>query len=185
MKIYLNLLPKERKNKIKRKKIVHLIMGQWMRLFFIILIFIGALLSFNFVLKIQLGTLETTRSLEESQKEFQKISQYEKTFKEMNKQTIFISNIQTGHLYWSEALLKLEKIISDGISITDLTAENNHISLAGKAKTRNSLVEFKNIINGSDYFNNAEIPVSNFIAKKNIDFQMDIELNENCLKNKN
>jgi len=185
MKIYLNLLPEKRKNKIKRKKLVRLIMGQWVRLFFIILIFISTLLSFNFVLKIQLGALETTRSLEESREEFQKISQYEKTFKKINKQAFFISNIQAGHLYWSEILSKLEKAILNEISITSLIAENDQILLVGKAKTRDDLVKFKNIINDAECFSNAKVPVSNFIAKENIDFQMDIELSEDCLKKKN
>ena len=183
MKIYLNLLPEERKNKIKRRKLVRLIMGQWIRLFFVVLIFISTLLSFNFVLKMQLGALEITRSLEESREEFQKISQYEETFKKTNKQIAFISNIQAGHFYWSEILSKLERAVSDEISITGLTAENNQILLTGKAKTRDDLVKFKNIINNTDCFNSAKVPVSNFIAKENIDFQMDIELSENCLKN--
>jgi len=183
MKIYLNLLPEERKNKIKRKKLIRLIMGQWTRLFFIVLIFTSTLLSFNFVLKIKLGALEVTHSLEESREEFQKINQYEETFKEINKQTAVISNIQAKHFYWSEVLSELEEAISNEISIIDITAENNQILLVGKAETRDDLVKFKDIIIDSDCFNDAEVPISNFIAKENIDFQMDIKLSEDCLRN--
>ena len=184
MKIYLNLLPEERKNKIKRKKFIHLIVGQWIRLSFMALIFVAVLASFNLVLNTKLKALKTTRGLEESQKEFQKISQYEKTFKQVNKQSAFISNIQAGHFYWSEALSRLEKAVSDKISLTKLSAENNQLSLSGKAKTRDDLVKFKNTINDFDCFDSVEVPVSNFIAKENINFQMNIKVSENCLKKK-
>ncbi len=183
MKIYLNLLPEDRKNKIKRKKIIHLIIGQWVRLFFVVLIFIITLLSLNLVLKIQINALETTKSLGESKEEFKKINQYEETFKQTNKRLLFIKKIQDNHLYWSKALSEIEKSVSDKISITKLeTHHNDKITLEGIAKTRDDLVRFKESVQNSECFSSTEIPVSNFISKENVNFQIEISLEEDCLK---
>lgn len=182
MKAYPNLLPEEKGKEIEIKRVSWLIAGQCARLVLVVLIFAGTLFSFNIILKIKLSALENVHSLEQAQEKFQEVGKYEKKFRETNIRTAQLSKIQSEHLYWSKTLRELSKIIFDGVSITSLATENYKISLAGKTRTRDDLIRLQDKINSSDCFDGAEAPVSSLALKENVDFLMEFDLNENCLK---
>lgn len=185
MKIYLDLLPAERKEEIKKKKAFKTLIHQEIRLFIPVIFFTAVLLAINFNLKIQLNGLEKSSSIEQSQDEYQELKSYEEKFSDINSKVSAVSNFQSKHLYWSSAFEELSKVIPDGAHITNLATKDYKISLAGKAKTRDDLLAFQERIKSSDCFANVNVPLPNLVSKENVVFQVDLEVKSNCLqKNK-
>lgn len=182
MRIYLDLLPQERKEEIKRKKTFWIVVRQEIRFLLPIAFFIAIILAININLKIQLESLEKIYSLEQSRAGYQELKGYEGEFRDVNSKISEISNIQKGHLYWSHVFRELSNLTPAGISISRLITKDYQISLAGEAKTREDLLAFEDKIKASNCFSNIEMPLSNLVSKENVDFQIDFNVQQNCLK---
>ncbi len=182
MKICLNLLPEEKKKKLKRKKTFWLIIRQEVLFLFAVVFLITLLLSTNFILKIQLEGMGSTDAPEQFRQSYQDIQTYENKFKETNEKTAAFLKIAKSHFYWSAILDRLSSVTPDGISISSLITKDYQISLAGKAKSRDDLLKLQENVGKDDCFNNINVPLSNFVTKENIDFQVDFNVKPDCLR---
>ena len=182
MKIYLNLLPEEKKRKVKRRKIFWLIIRQETLFLFAVVFLIAFLLSTNFILKIQSDGVDSANTPEQSQQSYNDIKTYEDKFKETNEKTAAFLKIAKSHLYWSGVLDRLSNVAPDGVSISSLVTKNYQISLAGRAKNRDDLLKFQENIGKDDCFSDINAPLSNFVTKENVDFQIDFKVKQDCLK---
>ncbi|MCX6765497.1 MAG: PilN domain-containing protein [Candidatus Moranbacteria bacterium] len=184
MKIYLDLLPEEKKEEIKKKKAFWMIIRQELRFLIPIIVFISILFSINLILKIQSDSWNGIYSLEQSQKEYQELKTYEEEFRQVNSKISSFSRLQEGHLYWSNVFYQLSDLVPEEISINGLITKDYQVSLSGKAKNRNNLLALQEKIQSSECFSNVNVPLSNLVNKENVDFQIDFEVAINCLKNK-
>ena len=182
MKIYLDLLPEQRKKEIKRKKLFRKILkGEALFLFpFVVLIFI--LCSIYYVLTLQKNITVTAFSAQQSQDKYQQLGTYEEEFKQVNALAQSMTKIQSGHLHWQNFFQQLGEAVPDGVYITDLSTKNYTVFLIGKARARDDLLNFKSSLEANSCFNNVNIPLSNLVVKDDVDFQIDISINEDCLK---
>ncbi|HBO16542.1 MAG: hypothetical protein UR69_C0002G0095 [Candidatus Moranbacteria bacterium GW2011_GWE2_35_2-] len=185
MNIYLNLLPEERKEKLKRKKLFWLIIRHELLLCFAGLVFLAILFSANFILNLQKKSLDNIYAMEISRKEYREIEKYEKAFEEENIKIDNFFMLQKKHLDWLNVLNELAKVFSDDIKLSEFVSEDIKISIAGKASTRESLLDLKNKIENSECFFETEIPLSDIVAKNNIDFEAEFKIEEKCIKTKN
>ena len=182
MDICINLLPEEKKNKIKRKKRVIAIIKQEL-IFFFVAAFLGViLLNINFILKFQLAGLEKDHSIEQSQDKYQELGRNEEKFKEINSKTALLYNIEKNHLYWSELFLNLDKTISQGVLINNISNVGYNVSLSGRAGKRENLLKFQENLNSSECFSEVNVPLSDLVTKENVIFKIDLKMKENCLK---
>lgn len=182
MKIYLDLLPEERKEEIRKNKIFFKIIGQEAMLTIPIAAFIIILLITNFCLGIRISGLEENGDTKDSNNEYKILKVYEEKFKEINSQVAEMSSIQRNHLNWTVVFHKLEEAISDNVYLSDFTTDNYKISLAGRAKTRSDFLSFQEKIKSENCFANVNVPLSSLVSRENLDFQMDFEVREECLK---
>lgn len=180
MEIYLNLLPKEKKDAIKRKKLTKLIIGQELVIVLVALLFITVLFSVNLILSFQREAV-LSESLGAEDERYVKMEKYEKLFEATNQKVIFINSLQKKHLYWSNLFLKFNDVVPDGILINEIANDNYKILVFGKADTRDILLAFKDKIGNNDCFENVNIPLSNIVVKKDIDFQIDFNIKKSCL----
>lgn len=182
MKIYLDLLPGEKKQEIRRKKLFRKILFEEFLFLLPILLFVAMLLNIYYVLIIQRDAMVAAHSLEQSQEKYQELSRYEEKFKQVNEYSQMLGKIQAGHLYWSNFFSQLSSITPDGIRISDISTKNYKIFLLGRASTRETLLDFKGRLESVECFKEINIPLSNLVVKDNVDFQMDLAINEDCLK---
>jgi Tfp pilus assembly protein PilN len=182
MKIDLNLLPEEKKNNLKRKKVFWLIIRQEVLFLFAVVFLIAFLISTNLILGVQSKGIETLNSLGESGQDFAEIQKYEAKFKETNEKTAVYRKIASNHLHWSHLLEKLSMVTPDSVSISGLVTKNYSISLSGKAKGRDDLLKFRDNIEKDECFGDINVPLSNYVAKENVDFQIDFKIKTDCLK---
>lgn len=182
MKIYLDLLPQQRKQEIKRKKLFRKILkGEAISLLpFIVLIVI--LLNIYYLLILQKNITVNAYSAQQSENKYQQLGIYEEKFKQVNVLIKTIGKIQAEHLHWQSFFQQLNDIMPAGIYLTDLSTKDYTVFLVGKAKTRDDLLNFKSSLEATACFKNVNIPLSNLVVKDDVDFQIDISINEDCLK---
>lgn len=182
MKIYLDLLPQEKKNKIKHDKIFSRILREELLFIVPLLVFIVLLFNVYYILNYQYNSLSAEGTAGKSLDKYQELSTYENKFKEINESVTVLNKLYANHLHWTNVLVELGNVTPDGIYLEDLSTKNYQIFLLGKARTRENLLAFKANLEQSSCFKDINIPLSNLVVKDDIDFQMDLTVNNDCLK---
>lgn len=181
MKIYLNLLPEERKKQIHRAKRFKLLIGQEI-LFLLPLVIFGIMLFFVlFLLNMQLDSIILNNTKQSEQSIYKELDEYERVIKEFNGDVAAIKDISDKHLQWSKYLSTVASLMPEGVSISDMSTKEYQVFLVGEAKNRESMMKFKEALEGSACFESVNVPLSNLVAKENIEFQVDVTLKRDCL----
>ena len=120
--------------------------------------------------------------LQQSQDKYQQLGVYQKKFKQANDLGQVLSKIQLGHIHWTNLFQKLSEATPDNVQISNLSTKNYAVFLVGKAKTRDDLINFKNKLEESTCFQNINVPLSDLVVKNNVDFQIDLTISKDCLK---
>lgn len=184
MKIYLDLLPEARKRMLRRKKNFRIILEQGFLLFFPLLVFIAVLVNVFFLLSLKKNSIIQDQNQQNAQAQYQELDGYENTIKDMNKRVDEVSKVSDAHLVWSQALMRLESAVPQGVTISDLSTKDYQIFIVGKSATRELLINFKENIQADDCFDQPNVPLSNLVTKENIEFQMDFSIKKDCLVRK-
>jgi len=185
MKIYLDLLPQERKNEFKRKKSFAAILHRELLFLFPILVFIVILVNVYLILGIQESNTKVTGSGQQSQGEYKQLHVYENEFKQTNDLTTFLSRAQAGHIYWSRLISNMSAIAGNGIYFTEFSTKDFQVFILGRAKSREDLIAFKDAVGNSGCADNVNVPLSNLVTPSDVDFQMDFTVTQACIKDTN
>lgn len=78
--------------------------------------------------------------------------------------------------------LTINKNISEGVVLNQVSSDGLLVNLSGQASTRESLIAFKDKLNSADCFDNVDLPFSNLVLKENIDFKINLKVKRDCLK---
>ena len=184
MKIYLDLLPGERRKRLIRKRNFRVIMEQEFLLFFPVAVFAIILANLYLLLKIQNENIAFSGEQQSSQAKYQELNEYENEIIRANKDVENIRKIQKEHLSWSGVFSEFEKIVPQGIKVEEISTKDYKIFVIGKAEERENLVKLKEGLEGSNCFSEANMPLSNLVSKENIEFQLDFSVSRECLISK-
>lgn len=184
MKIGINLLPPEKKESLRTAKRFQSVLGWEMAIFCIFVIFFGFIFGINYLLNLNLRLVSENNGNEVSGLQYETIKYYENKFFEINTKISKIASVANDQIYWSVLFSKLENAIPDNVAIDGLSTKNFAVFLAGKARTRDDLLIFKDNLTKEECFDNINLPLSNLVSKEDIVFQIDLEIKENCIKNK-
>ncbi len=185
MKIYLDLLPENRKRAMARKKRFKNIIKQEMLFLAPVILFVFILFSVNMILGIEKEGLDRTLAIAGSEGSHQDLKLYEEGFKDINEKVLDINNFQKNHSHWSDIIGILSGIVPNDVHLSELSTKDYQFFLVGKARTREVLMDFQDRMNKSECFENINVPLSNLVAKNDIDFQMDFNVKKECLIEKN
>jgi hypothetical protein len=181
--IKLNLIPPYRKEEIKKSCRFRVVLKWESELILVLALFVAGLVSINYILKINLSVSEDSLSIAmKDNSQYKIIEKYDNEVKDMNGLLASASKIQSGQLYWSKFLGKLNSKVSPGITIESMANKNYIVSLVGTADTRESLLAFKEGIEKDDCFESVDLPLSDLVSKENVAFQMDFQVKKECLK---
>ena len=182
MKIYLDLLPKEKKKELKRKKLFRKILHQEILSLFPVFVFVVILCNIYYLLSFEQENVVASQSIEQSKDKYKLLGSYEEKFKQINTETDVLLKIQAGHLHWHNIFEKLNADVPEGVVITNFSTKDYAVFLVGKAKNRDILLNFKSKLEADDCFDGIDVPLSNLVVKENVDFQMDFLVKQNCLR---
>lgn len=184
MEIKLNLIPPYREKEIKKNKRFKLIIKLELIMLTFVIIFFFFLFGLSYILDLNLEIVSRETELSQDRKQLDDIKRYDEKFSQTNKELLKVDKIKKDQLYWSNLFYKINQLIPQGIYMQNITNKDYAVFLVGKAEDREDLVNFKDSLEKDNCFSSVNLPLSDLVSKGNIDFQMDLSINENCIKNK-
>ena len=169
----LNLVSAEQKKEIKLRHLYGFIKKISLTLIVIAIVIAIILLVAKIVLQLKFNNIveQTTLVTKNNQG-------YNSKVREINGKLGFIAKIQDEYIPWSNLIKKLAAITPADINFSylKLDAQDKTISLKGKAKFRDSLLDFKDEMAANPVFQDIDFPIKNILEKANIDFEINAKL---------
>jgi len=184
MKILLDLLPEERKEELKRARIFRKVIWVETVFLFPVLVMIVILSDNFYVLNLEKNSAAKSYAQQEQQDQYKKLASFQDSFRQANTLSAAALNFQNKHLYWTNALAQLGAVFPDNITLTNISTNDFKMTVAGKAKTRDDLLNFQSKLQQSACFQNVDLPLSDMVQKSDIDFQIDFDVTNSCLAKK-
>jgi len=107
---------------------------------------------------------------------------YEESFAEANRSASRAIAFYRDHPSWTAVLLALDRTIPDSVTVSSLSSKDYLIYLSGSAETRDDFLEFERRLREEPCFSSVEAPVSNLFSKEDVEFQIDLSVDRECLK---
>ncbi len=185
MKIGINLLPPSKKEEIITAERFRSVLGWEAIILLLAILFFGFVFGVDSLLNFNLRVISDNKNSDSrASQQYETIKQYEDKFSGINSEIAKISNITSSQIYWSALFSKLGDIIPDNVELSGISTKNYSIFFAGKAKTREDLLLFRDNLSKEACFENINLPLSNLVSKEDIVFQLDLDIKEECIKNK-
>lgn len=177
--IKINLLPdKEKEERIINKK-VGIIVRLGFSIVFALLLLAAVMFSALIILDINLKSVkeETKIYPADSVKE---IEEMENLLKEVELVSQKIKKNSQNIFYWGKILKFISSISPDGVKMTNIHIEKEHIRLTGFSKTREEFLVFQEGLK-KNYFKNLNSPVSNLVSPKDFSFTVQFDVDKDYL----
>ncbi len=89
-----------------------------------------------------------------------------------------VNTMQQQYVKWTPVIAALAKALPTGVTLQNLDVDRTTklLVIKGNAATRSDLLQFQKTLAASSEFQNPSSPVSNLLARENIDFDMTVEL---------
>ena len=181
MEIRLNLLPENKKEEIAQAKRFRSAVFLEVEIFVIILVFLAFLFSINYILSLETKFAEDSINQDSGKEQYKVVKQYEENFSTTNSKTADLGLINKDQLYWSNMFQKLSNLTMDGVSISSMSTKNFSIIITGVSSTRDELIAFKDKLSTDKCFSNVDLPLSDLVSKDNVNFQINLNINRDCL----
>lgn len=184
MRLGINILPPEKKELIRRREGFLLLSAQCVQVSLMTILVAAIVYGIQLALRFEVknSQLETFKSQE--QQVSQEIKAYQDEIVRTNRLTGEVYQMESGHIYWSRLLRKLEDLMPEGTYLSRVGTNEYQVSLAGRVKDRDTLLAFRDRLSGDGCFLDVDVPLSNLFVQEDIDFQIDVMMKPECLKGK-
>ncbi|HWQ59668.1 MAG TPA: PilN domain-containing protein [Candidatus Fimivivens sp.] len=182
MKVWINLLPEEKKKIVQKKHFDRFLFRQAV-LFLSVAVFYLAVLGvvFFIVRENRLFTETVTSQRSTPQQESDELIRYESAFRDANMLAAQVNRFRGSRPDWTGFLLRLDRLVPKNVYMGSITTKENRIFLSGTAATRDDFLALESSLRGDDCLADFQIPVSNLFSEKNVVFQMDFTVKPSCL----
>jgi len=179
MKININILPDEQKEKKGIEKKIGTIGRFGFSLIFILLVLTAVLFSAELILNIEYRSVQNTAD-DHSGTADGEMKQTETFLNEVNASAQKISNISSNTPRWSKVLKKMSEISPPDLRISLIHVEGAHLKLQGFSKSREAFLGFQEKLKAEGY-KNINSPISNLVSPKDFDFEIEMDVNSKYL----
>jgi hypothetical protein len=179
MKISINILPDEQKEKRKIEKKIGMIVRFGSSVFFVLLILTAVLFCAQLVLNVDYRSVQNMDSSHPGSAD-NEMKQAEAFLNGVNSSAQKINKISSDTPRWSKVLKKISDISSSDLSINLIHVEGNHIKLQGFSKSREAFLDFQEKLKAEGY-KNINSPVSNLVSPKDFDFGIEMDVDSKYL----
>jgi Tfp pilus assembly protein PilN len=184
MRILLNVLPEEKRERIVRRFRNRFFLWQTMLILLLEIYYVAVLGGIFTILKYQteVGT-ESLAAFDQYSEETKRLVRYQEEFKLANAQTEKVTRYQQARFRWSALFTLLQDVAPEGVVIVGLLTKDYTVSIAGQARTRDQFLAFESALKEAECVSDVRVPISNLFSQKEIDFQVDFKLKRECLIN--
>lgn len=182
MKIFLNLLPPERKAEIVRQFYWRFFLGQWFLVFLIILSAVAIMGTLYFRIYLE-GKQQQTAGVAQITTEHQvEYSRYEEKFESATRSVRSASNFLALHTSFSDLLRHIELFLPPNTKIEKISTQNYKVFLIGTTDTRDTFLTLQENIKRDACFESVNAPLSNLFTETNVQFEIDFVVKAGCLR---
>ncbi|HLN19047.1 MAG TPA: PilN domain-containing protein [Patescibacteria group bacterium] len=182
MEIKINLLPDYRKEEIAKSNRFQMVIRLGMVVLSVFVFFYLFLFGLLNALEIEINSVTLSQKMASNSDQLKKIKEFDAHFERINSDSKQALSFEKDQFYWINLFDRLGQNMSDGITITDLATKDYKVLLAGKAFSRDMLMEYKEKLSQEKCFSEINLPLSNLVSKEDISFQMDMKINRDCLR---
>lgn len=174
----INLFPPHQIKAREEKKYFKKIIVSFLLLFIILIISSGLFSVLKNILVLYINSQNNELFSLNNYFNQEKNKKIQQNIENINKILSRISIIEKNKTIWSETLFELIKITPNDLSFVNLkiSDEDKKIEIIGLAKTRESLLTFRDNLEKSEYFENVTSPISNIISPTDINFSIEAKL---------
>ena len=171
--IRLNLVSPSIKKEIESRHI-HIILRQMGGLLVVVTAFLAIYILFGQILI----SHHLTKTVEQSVLITRSSEGYGSKTRNLRVQVNHIANIQSDFVEFSHIIEEIMKTVDNNIIFSTLSLDRDGESILfnGNARTRDSLLKFKESLEKSQYFDNVDLPLANILQKENIAFNIQVKL---------
>jgi Tfp pilus assembly protein PilN len=180
--IEFNLLPPEEKAEIMGQKAFKKVLFWGFSSLIFVLIFLALLSSIWWYLLIQLKSIQSIVNEMEASPQNKTFNDIKKEIDGINQRMQSFDKLQIQGKDYSFYWQKLTELSVSGITFKHISINDTKVVLEGRAATREILLSFKDALENSAYFQNINIPLSDFLKQNNIDFSFNFELEQQQTK---
>jgi Tfp pilus assembly protein PilN len=174
--IALNLLPPEEKTEIVSHKTYRKVLAWGFSSLVLVLAFLAILSSIWLYLFVQLNSMQEIVQGLQASPQNQRFNDIKKEIDDVNRELKSFSSLIGQENEYSFYMDKLTGLLNSGIRFKSVSFDGSRVALSGQAATRESLLLFKDNLENSDYFQNVDAPLSNFLKQTDIDFSFSFEI---------
>lgn len=177
--IKLNLLSDKNKELRKTEETVGFILRLSFSIALALVILSVILLAMQMVLNIELQSareeFKTYRG-----KNTEEIQQVEDFLKNINAVSQKINKTSQEVPYWSKVFRRISEDCPEGVKLTSIHIEKEHMKIGGVSKTREDFLVFQEKLRGEG-FQNLISPVSNIVSPKDFNFTVEVDVDKKYL----
>lgn len=171
-----NLIPAERKNELKIKKINFFLIKNGLVLILGFIVFYLFMLANLFVLSIYQKISENGLSGDEKNKMENIITKTKKQIDvEYSETESFIKSFNKDQNY-SKYFEEINKNLPEDVYFKKIKIEKGILTINGWSESRDSLIDFEKSLKEKDLFENMETPISNLTSQENVNFEIVLKL---------
>jgi hypothetical protein len=180
MKIFLNLLPPQRKESLVNAFYARTFLARLILIVFLFLL-VDGVLGMYFFRSFQKEKIISPISsgAPNGQAEYRA---YQETFESMNQKTRAASGYLTLHTSFSWLLSEIEAALPGGVRVQKLVTKEYQVLLSGTADTREAFLQMESALKKDACFSQFNAPLSNLFTETNVSFQLDFMVKEECLR---
>lgn len=176
-----NLIPPIQKQKLFWERIEKMVFIVWFLVFFFILCLVLVLFSIKTYANSQFQSEKATALQSKGEFSSAKVEEFKKKIDLVNSQIIKIDSFYNEKIYFSEILEEISFILPDRIYLKEISLivdsdKNIKTSLQGFSPDRESLFNFREILEEKNEFINISFPPSSWIEKYDINFSVSFEI---------
>lgn len=184
MDIKINLLSEEKKRFVRQRKRFRFIVFQEVFVVLLLFLYTVALYGMDRSLNARAQEEDHADAVEKTDAVFHEIDAAEQMFVEVNDLLARVKSFREGHIRWTNVLDALNRNIPDELVLHALSTNDRMVSVTGVASTREVLLAFQKRLLEDDCFSDARVPLSDLFASEHVEFQADIDVREQCLKDR-
>lgn len=181
MKIFLNLLPPEKKLELRRRFYAKLFLWQWFTVFLMSLVFVTVVAGAYFVITWQQKSSELDAAVPNTGGQ-EKLAQYEASFAEANESAKTVLHYEALHPSFTAMLEKINSLLPEKITLKKLSTKDYHVYMTGEAATRSDFLTLQENLKNERCFQSINAPISNLFAEQNVSFEIDFLVLPECLQ---
>ena len=182
MNILLNLLPEDKKSFLKERVRSRFVFSQMLMVLFFHGMYILLIGGAFFALEHDESSFQGATQQLTAKESYKELQEIEKKFQEVNKRVEIASKLNGEHLHFTELLLRLDRVIPAGVTLSSVNTKDYVVSMSGKASERSDMVLLEKHLNEESCFMVIDIPPSVWLSPKDIVFQIGFSVKKECLK---